>query len=72
MLHDTHDNPKRAGIGVGAYRGEAASYDDARVGDILEIAGQLWRVEDIGPGNVEAEPNAPEFKPGFVDLRLVK
>lgn len=72
ILHDTHDNPKRADIGVGAYRGQVAGYDDARVRDTLEIAGRLWRVEDIGPGHVDAEPNAPEFKPGFVDLRLMR
>ncbi|MFI9235393.1 hypothetical protein [Streptomyces sp. NPDC053079] len=30
VLYDAHDNPKRADIGVAAYRGQAASYDDAR------------------------------------------
>ncbi|MCQ8769205.1 hypothetical protein [Streptomyces telluris] len=72
VLSDLSGDPKRADISVGAIRGgAAASYDDARVGDTLEIAGRLWKVENIELGNMDAPANASDFKAGYVDLRLV-
>ncbi|MEV4924402.1 hypothetical protein [Streptomyces roseoverticillatus] len=71
VLSDVYDNPKRADIGVVAYQGQVASYSDAHVGDTLEIAGRLWKVEDVNIGNMEAPVKSKDFKAGYVDLRAV-
>ncbi|PSJ26998.1 hypothetical protein B7P34_19925 [Streptosporangium nondiastaticum] len=71
VLSNVSDDPKRADIGVGAVQGDRANYTDARVGDTLEIAGRLWKVEDINIGNMDVPANSHDFKAGYVDLRAI-
>ncbi|KAB7837247.1 hypothetical protein [Streptomyces mobaraensis] len=72
VLYDVHDGPKRAHIGVTANKRDGgALYDDARIGDTLEIAGRLWRVAGIGLGKTDVGEGDREFRAGYVDLRPV-
>ncbi|MBL1067918.1 DUF6406 domain-containing protein [Streptomyces sp. 7-21] len=62
VVNEIRDEPPRADISVSG--SEDAFYRDVQVGDTVQIAGQLWRVDDIAPvapedaGNQRANLNA--------------
>jgi hypothetical protein len=67
-----HNDPPRADITV---RGsERAFHRNAAVGDVLQIAGQRWRVTAIELGVGEAEAASPDYHAGrraYVDLHRI-
>jgi uncharacterized protein DUF6406 len=58
--------PARFDIDVWVDRELAALHRDVRVGDTLEIAGQLWEVREIDlAAPAEPEAGAPGFRPSM-------
>ncbi|MEU8590987.1 hypothetical protein AB0C59_28875 [Streptomyces sp. NPDC048664] len=71
VVTDIQDGPARVSINaVSTARGPLAFYRDVRVGETVEIAGRLWKVAAIDPGNMNVDVGSREFRAGHVDLRV--
>ncbi|MFE9536884.1 hypothetical protein [Streptomyces sp. NPDC006691] len=69
VLDDVEADPDRASITIPSRVGGGAGYADARVGDTLEFAGRLWKLNSIDAG--DGSPAMDNPRSGHVDLQPI-
>jgi hypothetical protein len=65
------DDPPRTTILVRSEGQVAAKYQDAGIGDVVEIADKRWEIAEIDLGRTDVTWRDPGFRAGWVRLRLL-
>ncbi len=71
VVTEIRRDPPRFNVLAMSRQVEQADYRDIGVGEVVELAGKRWQVEEIDTGRMDVPWKDPAFEAGSVSLRLL-